>query len=103
MAAAPFGDVRSPVSIAATDPPSESPTNRTPSGPNASAPADFSWSLPALRLAVILAGASAMAIIASAETAATASAIRRKTGRLIINPLLEFRFWIGAPKPEVYH
>src|SRR3954471_4965963 len=30
----------------------ESPTNRTPSGPKAIGPADFSWALPACMLAV---------------------------------------------------
>src|SRR5262245_60806706 len=46
--------VRSAVSRATTAPPIESPTNSTPSGPNASAPADFSSTLPGVSVAAAL-------------------------------------------------
>src|SRR5262249_61775091 len=86
--------VRSLVSISAIEPPAESPTNRIPSGPKASGPADLSSSLPGVRLLSKLAvgfvvSASA---IARAITAPTASTIRLNLMRSCMLPLSESRF-----------
>src|SRR4030095_4028687 len=51
----------------------ESPTNRTPSGPNAKAPADFRSAFPAFKLSV-----------RSAVTPAVVSSVRARTAQIAI-------------------
>ena len=64
----------SPVSIANSAAPCVSPTNRMPSGPNASGPADFRSGFPCLRLAE---GSAAIAMAAVNEIPASAMAATR--------------------------
>src|SRR6478736_3481060 len=81
LIAAVWTGVRSAVSSATTAPPMESPTNSTPSGPNASAPADFNSALPGVSVAAALTDSrigetSAVSAVARHNPSAARTAIR---------------------------
>src|ERR1700686_246219 len=74
--------LRSPVSIATTLPPTESPTKRMPSGPKASAPADMRGTWPDVRSASGLAG------LRAAVTLNARAAIRHTATAVLTNAIL---------------
>ena len=82
----------SPVSIATTEPPTESPTKRMPSGPKASGPADLSSTFPEGRSATGLAGLrAAVTPIASAAVMQNATAELTNVIRRIRYSLLKIQ------------
>src|SRR6185437_8823358 len=91
--------LRSPVSIATTLAPTESPTNKMPSGPKASGPADVNGTFPEDRVASGLAGTRAdVAPMATAAARHSAQAMPANMMRRILDLL-----WIYLRPILMYH
>src|SRR5260370_15016323 len=85
-----FAGVRSFTSSATMAAPAESPTNRTPSGPNASGPADFSCAFP---VCIVLAPNARNAAQQSASEDFTIVTIVASEGKFVVTLPQQGRPW----------